>query len=124
MRRRYPMNRSQAVALQTPLWLAVLVLLLGGCATNPRANIPANASNVASGNDRLSYTPASDGRVWIYDKTNDRIIYSGKVGYNQTVVVDPDQNEVRINDHVAAQNTLTKGSTFVIYFVAGDNSAM
>jgi hypothetical protein len=102
--------------------LATLVLgIFSGCASDPLSNIPSNATIASSGNDHLSYTASSYGRIWVYDVTNDRIDYSGPLETNEAIAVDPTSNSVTINGRIVS-DTLAQGAQHRIYFVpARDN---
>jgi hypothetical protein len=100
-----------------PFFSALAVVILSGCATDRWSNIPANATVASSGNDHLSYTAPSYGRIWVYDATSDRLDYSGPVSINDTVTVDPATNVVAINSHTVADK-LNQGDQHRIYFVA------
>ncbi len=99
-----------------PVISALALAIFSGCAMDALSNIPATATIASSGNDHLSYTAPSDGRIWVYDVTNDRIDYSGPIRMNEAVKVDPGTNSVKINDRVVA-DTLAPGVQRRIYFV-------
>lgn len=108
------MTRTRAFTLPI-MWLLALAIL-SGCATDPLSNIPASATIASSGNDHLSYTAPSYGRIWVYDVTNDRIDYSGPLSMNEAVAVDPKTNTVTINGRIVS-DTLQQGAQHRIYFV-------
>jgi hypothetical protein len=108
------MIRTRFFAL--PIMGALALTTLNGCATDPLNNIPANATVASSGNDHLSYTASSDGRIWVYDVTNDRIDYSGPLSMNEAVTVDPNLRSITINGRVVS-DTLKPGAQHRIYFV-------
>jgi hypothetical protein len=99
-----------------PVFWTLALAILSGCAMDALSNIPANATIASSGNDHLSYTASSYGRIWVYDVTNDRIDYSGPLPMNEQVTVDPGTNSIKINDHVVS-DTLQPGAQHRIYFV-------
>jgi len=113
------MIRTRLLAL--PIMGAIALTTLSGCATDPLLNIPANATVASSGNDHLSYTAPSFGRIWIYDVTNDRIDYSGPLSMNEAVTVDPAASSVTINGRVVS-DTLRPGAQHRIYFVPAENA--
>ena len=101
---------------------ALALAIFSGCATDAFSNIPANATVASSGNDHLSYTAPSFGRIWVYDATNDRIDYSGPIAMNEAVKVDPNSNSITINGRVVA-DTLTPGVHHRIYFVPAQDAS-
>jgi len=114
------MIRTRFFAL--PLTGALALMILSGCATDAFSNIPGNATIASSGNDHLSYTAPSYGRIWVYDASNDRIDYSGPISMNQMVKVDPGTNAVTINGQVVADK-LIQGAQHRIYFVPAQEAA-
>jgi len=113
------MIRKRSFAL--PIMWTIALTILSGCASDAMSNIPGNATIASSGNDHLSYTAPSYGRIWVYDVTNDRIDYSGPLRTNEAVTVDPNTNSVTINGRIVADK-LAQGAQHRIYFVpAQDN---
>jgi hypothetical protein len=108
------MIRTRSFAL--PIIGALALVMFRGCATDQLSNIPSNAIVASSGNDHLSYTAPSYGRIWVYDATNDRIDYSGPIAMNEEVKVEPSNFSVKINDRVVADK-LAQGAQHRIYFV-------
>lgn len=100
-----------------PIACAIGPAIISGCATDPMNNIPSNATIASSGNDHLTYTAPTYGRIWVYDVTNDRIDYSGPLQANEAVSVDPKTNTVTINGRVVS-DTLVQGAQHRVYFVA------
>jgi hypothetical protein len=113
------MIRTRSFAL--PMMWALALAILGGCATDALSNIPGNATIASSGNDHLSYTAPSFGRIWVYDVTNDRIDYSGPLRTNEAVTVDPGSNSVTINGRIVADK-LAQGAQHRIYFSQDNQS--
>jgi hypothetical protein len=104
-------------SLAIPMSLAVLLMILGGCTTDRDTQIPATASVVSSGNDRVTYTAPSDGTIWVYDAGSDRIVYSGALHMNQSVVVDPQANQITIDGRVVFDKGL-HANLHKVYFQA------
>lgn len=113
------MNRMRFFAL--PIVSALALAIFSGCAFDQLSNIPANATIASSGNDHLSYTAPSYGRLWVYDVSNDRIDYSGPIRMNEAVVVDPNSNSVTINGRIVADK-VNQGAQHRIYFVASQEN--
>jgi len=105
-------TRSFASTMVCALALAILT----ACAADRLSNIPGNATIASSGNDHLSYTAPSYGRIWVYDVSNDRIDYSGPVSINEPVTVDPSSNSVTIDGRIVADK-VDQGAQHRIYFV-------
>jgi hypothetical protein len=106
-------TRSFSWPIATVLALAIFT----SCASDPMSNIPPNATIASSGNDQLTYTAPTYGRIWVYDVTNDRIDYSGPLRANEAVTVDPKNNTVTINGRIVS-DTLVQGAQHRVYFVS------
>ena len=104
-----------------PMMWALALAILSGCATDLN-NIPGNATIASSGNDHLSYTAPTHGRIWVYDVSNDRIDYSGPISKDVMIKVDPGTNSVTIDGRIVADK-LDHGAQHRIYFVPRENSA-
>jgi len=108
------MIRTRSLVL--PIMWTLTLVISSGCATDPLSNIPSNATIASSGNDHLSYTAPSYGRIWVYDVTNDHIDYSGPLRTNEAITVDPRTNSVTINGSIVT-DILVQGAQHRIYFV-------
>jgi hypothetical protein len=108
------MNRTRISAWS--MAFAMGLALLSGCESDRMSDIPANATIASSGDDRLSYTASTDGTIWVYDVTNDRIDYSGPIAMNESVSVDPHNNTAMVNGRVVTDK-LKDGAKHRIYFV-------
>ncbi len=101
-----------------PVIAGLALALLSGCAMDQLSNIPGNAIVASSGNEHLSYTAPSDGRIWVYDVTNDRIDYSGLVSMNDAIIVDPNSRSVSIDGRIV-NDKVNSSAQHRIYFLAG-----
>lgn len=99
------------------------MLLLTACAMDRRTDIPANASVASSGDDRLTYTPATDGTIWVVEAPHDTMVYSGLVRANASVVVDPKDNVITVDGRTVYDKGLTQDTMHRIYFQSGEISA-
>jgi hypothetical protein len=109
------MIRMRSLAL--PMMWTLALVILSGCAMDQMSNIPANATLGSSGDGRISYTSPSDGTIWVYDVTHDRIDYSGAISMNQSVAVDPGDKTVTVGGR-DVMDKVSPGATHRIYFVA------
>jgi archaellum component FlaF (FlaF/FlaG flagellin family) len=97
---------------------AMGLAILSGCESDRMSNIPTNATIASSGDDRLSYTASTDGTIWVYDVSNDRIDYSGPIAMNESVTVDPHTKTVTVNGRVVSDK-LDGSAKHRVYFVPG-----
>jgi len=99
-----------------PASLALLLMILAGCSSD-RDQIPPNATPVSSGNGQVTYTATTPGTVWVYDAGGDRIVYSGPLGMNQVIAVDPQTNQITIDGRIVFDKGL-HSSLHKIFFLA------
>ncbi len=109
------MNARRILAV--PVLMGISLMLLAGCMEDRRADIPSNAIQASSGNSKLTYTPSQDGTVWVFDKTNNRIDYSGPVMAGAAVTVDPDSNVVTVNGRTVMNGSLARGADHTVFFM-------
>jgi hypothetical protein len=114
------MIRTRFFAL--PIMWALGLAVLSGCASDRWGNIPGNATVASSGNNHLSYTAPSYGRIWVYDASSDRIDYAGPISMNEEVTVDPRSASITINGRVVADK-LNQGAQHRIYFVPAQDAS-
>src|SRR5581483_12513358 len=62
------------------------------------ADVPMAAQLRGEGTDRVTTTAARDGTIWVTDVNNNSVIYSGRVNRGDTVVVDPANNRITVNE--------------------------
>lgn len=64
---------------------------------NDGDRIPRDANLVANGNDALTYTAASSGRVYVRDEKSGKVIYAGRVQGGQKLTIDPGRRGVAVD---------------------------
>jgi hypothetical protein len=100
--------------LALPAWYA-LALLLAGCMADRSSQIPANARLASEGTGQVTYRAADDGKVYVFDQNDNKIIYSGDIQKGQIVTVDPQANRVMIGDNVVSERSLHAGNSHRIF---------
>jgi len=93
---------------------AALAMLAAGCAQSP--NVPPTASSVATGGQDVSYTAPHDGKVYLQDDLNKRLVYSGEVHGGENVRFSRQQDAVYVNGAVAAQSVPTPWHEHTLFF--------
>ena len=87
-----------------------------GCESTMTARIPAGASQVATANGTTTYRTSDAGKIYIYDKTWDKLVYSGDVLPNQDVQVDTEHSRVVIDGRpVVEQVSLGSGDKYQFF---------
>ena len=91
-------SRHLGIGCLTALSLSFLV----GCSSDSRPHdVPSSALRTVEGNQRLVYTAADYGTVWVTEGS-DHIIYSSPVASGDRVVLDPEIGKVMLNGQVVA----------------------
>lgn len=98
------------------LFVAVLGLLIAGCAVDRPSDVPASAQRVAEGNDRLEYQTGRAGTLYVYDVQSERMVYSGRVVAGDRLVVEPRHGRIRFNGRNALEGGLVAGDDYRIFF--------
>ncbi len=103
--------------LSSSVVAAALAFSLTACESTPMsARIPATATQVAAANGTTTYRTSDAGMLYIYDKTWNKVVYSGEVKADQTVQVDTDHNSVLIDNRpVVEQASLGSGDKYQFY---------
>jgi|SRR5271170_5982399 len=100
------------------LTAGLIAASFGLCACNSTqvSRIPDHAEQVASANGDTLYRTSDAGMIYVYDKTSNKLVYTGAVQPDQIVKVDPENSRVLIDDHVVAEQTpIGNGDHFEIY---------
>lgn len=84
--------------------------------------VPAAASLKAEGRQRVEYTAAADGAVWVSDTENNGIVYAGKVVRGDKVVVDPTlkMSQFTVNGRVVYNSELPNHNRRVFFLAGAD----
>ena len=99
-----------------------LSLFVGGCAHERHEEIPASATMAVEGDERLVYAAPHDGKVYVYDVNDDRMVYSGDVEQGDDVTVEPDKNVVLVEGRTAIEDGVRNGHRHRIFFKKADEA--
>jgi hypothetical protein len=91
-----------------------------GCASERPDEVPGNASLISEGTKNVVATAPHDGEVYVWDKTADKMVYSGKVQRGDTVRVDAKHNKFYVNDKLAVERDLTDDHNYRVFFDQAD----
>jgi hypothetical protein len=83
------------------------------------SEIPRDAKRVdeARTGEPVRYTALNDGRVYLYDEVDDRVVYSGKVYRDEAFVADPERDMLSVNGKRLADVNLRAGHAYRLYFL-------
>jgi hypothetical protein len=62
-----------------------------------RNDVPAGATLMKEGHEPLLFQAPSDGTVWVYNDSDERLVYTGALRAGQNVQVDPDHDFVTVD---------------------------
>ena len=79
--------------------------------------IPRNSDLVREGAGDLRWRADLDGEIYVYDEGARRIVYNGPIQRDQNIRVDPDHDQIRIDDRVVYKQNLHGGNRHQIWFV-------
>lgn len=103
---------------------AALSLGVMGCQSDQRPPfIPSSAQVMDSGNGMIHYTAPDNGMVYVYDRVQDKLVWSGNILKGQSLDVDPDKNQVVENGAIVTMKTLNRGDMTDVYFSAQPTAA-
>ena len=110
------MNRIERIVSVAAV-AGFFAIAAAGCASQG-PNVPSSAMGVATGGQDVSYTVPQDGKVYLQDDFNKRLVWSGEVRQGESVRFDQRQDDVFLNGAVAAQAIPMPWHQHTIYFEA------
>ncbi len=86
-----------------------------GC-SHDREPLPGDAVVLSTGKDDLSARVSHPGMVYVYDESDKRVIYTGRVRDGDSVAIDTFRDRVTIDGRTVAQPELDNDHNYKIYF--------
>ena len=98
-----------------------LSLLCPGCAAERPESVPEDARRLAkhSGTSSFVFTAPSDGEVFIYDRTQNKLVYSGRVRRGESLEVNAKDDRITLNARVVSEEDLRGLDEYEIWFDEG-----
>src|SRR4051812_36889857 len=102
--------------------LAVTSFCFAGCTVSKddkkvtTLGVPEGSVQVDDGKGRLEYTAKHSGTVYVYDVTQDRLVYQTQVRDGDRVSVDPAANRLEVNGRQDVNRDLRRDDRHRIYF--------
>ena len=82
------------------------------------SEIPRDAVRVEQGTGKaLRYEAERDGRVYVYDEDDDRVVYTGKLYRGEEFVADPDRDLLAVNGKRLDDVNLRSAHRYRVYFM-------
>jgi hypothetical protein len=93
-----------------------MCLLATGCAAERNKDVPASAQLVAQGEKDLAYRATDPGTIYIFDKSGQNVLYSGKVDRDDLIKVDAMKDKITMNDRVIMDKQIRDHDALNIFF--------
>ena len=79
-----------------------------GCSapSGPRPCPPTHARSRSSRAATRSTSPRPDGTIFVYDRSNKKMVYSGRLAQGNTVEMDPKRNNMRMDGRVVMERLM------------------
>ena len=92
-----------------------LCLLAAGCAAEKHEAIPPDAQLTAKGEKDLTYRATNDGKVFVYDRSNGEMLYTGNLRQGELISVDAMKDKIYVNN-VPVDKKIRDHDDIKIYF--------
>ncbi|CAN5336003.1 hypothetical protein BH09PLA1_BH09PLA1_13800 [soil metagenome] len=103
--------------IAVPKWMfIVLALLCGGCMHDRTPKIPPDATLMTEGQKSLAFRAPESGTVYVYNRNNDKIVYSGVLERGQAIEVAPERNRITIEGRTVLEKGLDQFEAHRIFF--------
>ena len=106
---------------QRAAWVSLMVVVatgVCGCAPERPESVPADAKSIAkqSGSNPVNFTAPDDGSIYVYDRSEKKMVYSGRLKEGETVEVDPRRDKVRVDGRVVLEKQLRDLNEYQVWF--------
>ncbi|HWB53306.1 MAG TPA: hypothetical protein VG722_03910 [Tepidisphaeraceae bacterium] len=108
--------KPSASHLATLCVLSLSTLAFVGCASNGHNDIPASARMLNDAHGSITVTAPERGTVYVYDKTDNELVYSGKVRRDDVIHLNEHSGNIDINDRKVAGKALIGDHEHEVYF--------
>jgi hypothetical protein len=114
--RRTSRFRLAMQACTLSLAAAAGLVAVTGCANEQAHGIPARAMLGSEGNgDMVSYTTATGGTAYVYDASDNKLVWSGTVLANQMVAVDAKADAITLDGRKVREKGIHGGHRYRIF---------
>jgi hypothetical protein len=106
--------------LSPALATIALAAFVCGCAPERPQSVPADARSVArqSGSNPVNFTAPDDGSIFVYDRSSQKMVYSGRLRRGDTLELDPRRDEVRVEGRAVLESDLRDLNEYQVWFDA------
>ena len=92
------------------------MIVATGCAAERNKDIPAEAKLVAQGEKDLTYRTPDEGKVWIFDKNSNAVLYSSKLDKDQVIKVEAMRDRITVDDRTVLSQKIHDHAPMNIFF--------
>jgi hypothetical protein len=109
---------AAAKAIVLPRWLVIVATLVGaaGCMNDRHPQIPADATLMTEGQKSLTFRATEPGTVYVYNRNDNKMVYSGEMERGQSLAINPDQNRITIDGRTVLEKGLDDNETLRVFF--------
>ena len=105
-----------ARSISLPKWTLILLALLSGCMHERHEAIPVDAALQTEGQRELTFRATEPGTVYVYNRNDDKMVYSGEMRGGETLAIDPTQDRVTLGGRTVLDKGLDRNDTLRIFF--------
>ena len=92
-----------------------LMAFLSGCADRPMS-VPASASLMTEGSQRASFRATDDGRVYVTDDTDKKILYQGDINKGEMVEVNAVDDRIILGGRTVSERAMDDNHQYRLFF--------
>jgi hypothetical protein len=92
-----------------------LMAFLSGCADRPMS-VPASASLMTEGSQRASFRATDDGRVYVTDDTDKKILYQGDINKGEMVEVNAQDDRIMLGGRTVTERAMDDNHQYRLFF--------
>lgn len=109
---------ATARTITLPRWIILLAALFGmvGCMNERHPQIPADATLMTEGQKSLTFRATEPGTVYVYNRNDNKMVYSGEMEGGQSLSVDPERNRITIDGRTVLEKGLDNNQTLRVFY--------
>ena len=105
--------RTLTIAMLGSLGMCVLAT---GCAADRNKDVPASAKLVAQGEKDLAYRAPEEGNIFVFDKSGQNVMYSGRVQRDDLLKIDAMHDKITLNNRVVMDKQIRDHDAINVFF--------
>lgn len=95
---------------------SVGVCVTSGCGSQRHRDIPADAKIVTQGQTDLTYRAHDDGTIYVFDKSAQNMLYSGRLQRDEVLKVEAMRDRITVDDRVVMDEQIRDHNAINIFF--------